>query len=96
MEKKMKQISNANELVRSARKQTHVEQYGSGLVHAISVYQDKDTNKEYLVDIDMTDTSRSEERRVGKECRSRWSPYHEKKKKKTNFPTGLNNQRSAH
>src|SRR5437588_6746149 len=25
---------------------------------------------------------RSEERRVGKECRSRWSPYHEKKKTK--------------
>src|SRR5947209_18254079 len=25
---------------------------------------------------------RSEERRVGKECRSRWSPYHEKKRKK--------------
>src|SRR5689334_23729750 len=25
--------------------------------------------------------SRSEERRVGKECRSRWSPYEEKKKK---------------
>src|SRR5256885_16765699 len=24
--------------------------------------------------------SRSEERRVGKECRSRWSPYHYKKK----------------
>src|SRR5690554_8029691 len=24
---------------------------------------------------------RSEERRVGKECRSRWSPYHEKKKR---------------
>ena len=27
-------------------------------------------NKEYK------DLSRSEERRVGKECRSRWSPYH--------------------
>src|SRR5476651_2776554 len=27
-------------------------------------------------------TSRSEERRVGKECRSRWSPYHSKKKDK--------------
>src|SRR5690348_13256897 len=27
---------------------------------------------------------RSEERRVGKECRSRWSPYHEKKKIKKN------------
>ena len=25
---------------------------------------------------DVTDTTRSEERRVGKECRSRWSPYH--------------------
>src|SRR5687767_15219239 len=25
---------------------------------------------------------RSEERRVGKECRSRWSPYHEKKTRK--------------
>ena len=23
-----------------------------------------------------SDTPRSEERRVGKECRSRWSPYH--------------------
>ena len=26
----------------------------------------------YVIDAD----SRSEERRVGKECRSRWSPYH--------------------
>ena len=25
---------------------------------------------------DYSDGSRSEERRVGKECRSRWSPYH--------------------
>ena len=25
---------------------------------------------------DFPDLSRSEERRVGKECRSRWSPYH--------------------
>ena len=25
---------------------------------------------------DMFPTIRSEERRVGKECRSRWSPYH--------------------
>src|SRR5947209_19164250 len=28
----------------------------------------------------LTRFMRSEERRVGKECRSRWSPYHEKKK----------------
>ena len=26
--------------------------------------------------LDRFDTVRSEERRVGKECRSRWSPYH--------------------
>src|SRR5687767_15975807 len=29
--------------------------------------------------------NRSEERRVGKECRSRWSPAHEKKKHKTGY-----------
>src|SRR5947208_17051136 len=29
------------------------------------------------------DAARSEERRVGKECRSRWSPYHEKEKEAT-------------
>src|SRR3712207_9403228 len=28
----------------------------------------------------VSEPSRSEERRVGKECRSRWSPYHSKKK----------------
>ena len=26
--------------------------------------------------VDSPDAERSEERRVGKECRSRWSPYH--------------------
>ena len=26
--------------------------------------------------MEISNTSRSEERRVGKECRSRWSPYH--------------------
>jgi len=32
----------------------------------------------------MTSISRSEERRVGKEGRSRWSPNHKQKKKKRN------------
>src|SRR3712207_9048152 len=31
---------------------------------------------EYAFKIMRDGTSRSEERRVGKECRSRWSPYH--------------------
>src|SRR5687768_18613724 len=30
--------------------------------------------------VEIQEQFRSEERRVGKECRSRWSPYHEKKK----------------
>ena len=29
-----------------------------------------------LVEHDLAKVGRSEERRVGKECRSRWSPYH--------------------
>ena len=38
--------------------------------------------KEYIQQLaqtgikELTDIVRSEERRVGKECRSRWSPYH--------------------
>ena len=31
---------------------------------------------DFMVQADVTDDARSEERRVGKECRSRWSPYH--------------------
>src|ERR1035438_303980 len=35
--------------------------------------------KDHLEALDHYDAMRSEERRVGKECRSRWSPYHYKK-----------------
>ena len=42
------------------------------------VGRDVDTIVRDLVEISIKDTreARSEERRVGKECRSRWSPYH--------------------
>ena len=30
----------------------------------------------YGLNLDQVEYARSEERRVGKECRSRWSPYH--------------------
>src|SRR5256884_7623316 len=30
----------------------------------------------FLADLALAKAERSEERRVGKECRSRWSPYH--------------------
>ena len=36
----------------------------------------KDIKNLKLYEISMLVSSRSEERRVGKECRSRWSPYH--------------------
>ena len=38
----------------------------------------KDWTQQYLADVlNLSNTFiRSEERRVGKECRSRWSPYH--------------------
>ena len=44
-------------------------------------YYDKDKLLQYLsmhqmVGTEIFDYVRSEERRVGKECRSRWSPYH--------------------
>src|SRR5690606_41013314 len=38
-------------------------------------------NETQSVDLlQFVNVSRSEERRVGKECRARWAPYHEKKK----------------
>ena len=57
----------------------------SSLVASAAIYEDGITMAEYTVDFKMThsqtllpmiDEMRSEERRVGKECRSRWSPYH--------------------
>ena len=33
-------------------------------------------NTTAMQDAGITEITRSEERRVGKECRSRWSPYH--------------------
>ena len=42
---------------------------------AVSVYNRTAPGEEGVVDRFMSGR-RSEERRVGKECRSRWSPYH--------------------
>src|SRR5436305_13077395 len=41
-----------------------------------------------LPGMDGIELLRSEERRVGKECRSRWSPQHEKKKSKRGMGVG--------
>ena len=36
----------------------------------------EDVSEEKLIEAAVNGMLRSEERRVGKECRSRWSPYH--------------------
>ena len=38
--------------------------------------QIKDLDLPEIQSLDLHEVIRSEERRVGKECRSRWSPYH--------------------
>src|SRR5438034_9554065 len=40
------------------------------------VFVEVDKQRWTMVNPEITDVGRSEERRVGKECRSRWSPYH--------------------
>ena len=42
----------------------------------VPVYKDLVTKSDILTTLSRLSTTRSEERRVGKECRSRWSPYH--------------------
>ena len=40
-----------------------------------TLYEDIDLSQEEFYQM-LSEKTRSEERRVGKECRSRWSPYH--------------------
>ena len=47
---------------------------GYGLTESLATVSCDHTDKPYT--IGSVGTTRSEERRVGKECRSRWSPYH--------------------
>src|SRR5256885_5407275 len=44
----------------------------TGAADLVSLYQQHDHTREQR----LRERHRSEERRVGKECRSRWSPYH--------------------
>src|SRR5947207_15987233 len=54
-----------------------LEEAGVEVVGFIGAEQDHDAVQGFT----KLGAARSEERRVGKECRSRWAPYHEKKKK---------------
>ena len=42
----------------------------------MSILKIKNIKKSFGEDLEVLQDIRSEERRVGKECRSRWSPYH--------------------
>ena len=57
-----------------------VQNYISALKKGFSLISNKKIlSNNYIIDIQAElekNTARSEERRVGKECRSRWSPYH--------------------
>ena len=53
--------------------------YGAGVIGEKSMKNEeykKLSIKEFTKAAGRYESSRSEERRVGKECRSRWSPYH--------------------
>src|SRR2546429_6374777 len=61
-----------------ARKSTGADPIQDALVKACSAWATKADSVELrrrLLDL-LCNLERSEERRVGKECRSRWSPYH--------------------
>ena len=53
------------------------------------------TNSDYFGEISAQGDNRSEERRVGKEWRSRWSPEHEKKKKNIYITFFVANHRAS-
>ena len=53
----------------------YVGTYTHGTSKGIQVY-DVNLEEGTLTERSEVEVSRSEERRVGKECRSRWSPYH--------------------
>ena len=55
--------------MQEAKKEEVLEEVLEDLEKESQADQTEDSVKE-------AETTRSEERRVGKECRSRWSPYH--------------------
>ena len=48
----------------------------SHVIFTVSIFGKTEIGKRSNIDLKESSIDRSEERRVGKECRSRWSPYH--------------------
>ena len=55
-----------------------IDYYSVLVSFAMKYLEDQETAEDIVQDVfvKIWETRRSEERRVGKECRSRWSPYH--------------------
>ena len=68
-------ISFSKQTKERAFKQLYEEYYAPFCLYAKRFVDDKETREDIVSDV-FTSLWRSEERRVGKECRSRWSPYH--------------------
>src|SRR5260221_11606195 len=64
------------ELADAGRGNPRVERYAIEALPKDAVLDGNITNLDAVVDAVQRGWKRSEERRVGKECRSRWSPYH--------------------
>ena len=61
---------------KAGQKMTENEVYPAVLKKLVAVAGLDTENIQGVFTADMDSNARSEERRVGKECRSRWSPYH--------------------
>ena len=57
-------------------KPVYLTKNGYGSMVVLSLEQYAALTDDIELKLDEADKARSEERRVGKECRSRWSPYH--------------------
>src|SRR2546427_5573367 len=74
----------SSDLTGNGRKRVYVYYRCTGWKNGGAVCADSYIREEELIlqlaqplkDLKFDDRTRSEERRVGKECRSRWSPYH--------------------
>ena len=65
------------EVVRLEKEQTNLHlTLKCSFVDELKIDQSIAHNGVCLTVVSIQDGTRSEERRVGKECRSRWSPYH--------------------
>ena len=68
-----KSLEYGKEALKLAREQGDINEETSAYINIGNAYSKLKDHKSAIANYEQ---ARSEERRVGKECRSRWSPYH--------------------